>query len=154
MWVLHFWIWRRVASYTLTDISEEYIASIFNLAACCLLAWLLLDPEDGGSTFLRNVVNNLAARCHIPEHNTLQIKYASSESRRIPDRREVVACIKLCLWKNDGWGKSECSERCSRLEEALLCNWTRGGNWVCSQLWRPLMTILLFLIRANCVCLW
>jgi hypothetical protein len=64
----------------LTDISEEYIASVFNLAACCLLAWLLFDPEEGGSTFLRNVVNNyLAARRHIQEHSTLQVNYVSSE---------------------------------------------------------------------------
>jgi hypothetical protein len=65
----------------LTDISEEYIASVFNLAACSLLAWLLFDPEDGGSTFLRNLANNyLTARRHISEHSTLQINYVSSES--------------------------------------------------------------------------
>jgi hypothetical protein len=44
-------IWRRVLRWKLTDISEEHIATFFH--AGILLG--ILDYEDGGGKFLRNV---------------------------------------------------------------------------------------------------
>jgi hypothetical protein len=68
--------WICTSLHGVTRKTIVLIGSVYSLSLSSYLFGLLLDPEDGGSTFVRNVHG--LPRCYIPEDSTLYIPEGST----------------------------------------------------------------------------
>jgi hypothetical protein len=117
-------MWRGTVRYKFTNVSKECTSSIFRdcfpPASCVYLLGLLVDPEDGGNTFLRNFVERLQDyTASIPKDSTLDNKNwwevtSSFRSKtayvvhEIDKNEKLLSCV-IISGKRTWWGHRRCT---------------------------------------------